>query len=175
MWKDQFVALAKYNRRMNEKLYTSAGKLSVEDLRKDRSAFFKSIWGTLHHILAADLIWLRRYQNIPGTKSVLSALDTFPPVMSFEPTLYTDLSSLFEARKKLDGVITAFVESLDDSLLNEILKYKNMSGKEHENKLWILFTHFFNHQTHHRGQTTTLLTQAGQDVGCTDFPVVICE
>ncbi|MCB0406039.1 MAG: hypothetical protein KDD51_14750 [Bdellovibrionales bacterium] len=54
-------------------------------------------------------------------------------------------------------------------------RYKNLAGDSFENAFWVYVAHFFNHQTHHRGQTTTLLTQMGQDVGVTDFPRVIRE
>ncbi len=35
--------------------------------------------------------------------------------------------------------------------------------------MWWAVQHFFNHQTHHRGQATTLLKQLGKDPGVTDY------
>jgi uncharacterized damage-inducible protein DinB len=175
MWKDQFIALSLYNQKMNQKIYAAAGKLSSEELNKDRSAFFKSIWGTLQHILVADLVWLRRYQSLPGAKASLASLEQFPSIDSLSGNLYNNLEELSSARKKLDEMICDFFNSMDQNQYGETLTYKNMSGKSFEKKLWLLFTHLFNHQTHHRGQATTLLTQLNIDVGSTDLPYVINE
>ena len=35
---------------------------------------------------------------------------------------------------------------------------------------WLTMTHFFNHQTHHRGQITDLISRLGYDFGVTDLP-----
>jgi uncharacterized damage-inducible protein DinB len=35
--------------------------------------------------------------------------------------------------------------------------------------------HIFNHQAHHRGQLTCVLSQFGVDYGCMDLPVVVTE
>jgi uncharacterized damage-inducible protein DinB len=35
--------------------------------------------------------------------------------------------------------------------------------------------HLFNHQTHHRGQASTLLSQAGVDIGETDLLALIAD
>jgi uncharacterized damage-inducible protein DinB len=175
MWKEQFISLSVYNQKMNQKLYTAARKLTNEDLHKDRSAFFKSIAGTLQHIFVADLIWLRRYQTIPGAKAVLAPLEMFPMIDSLDGNLYGSFAELSSARNKLDDLICDFFNSMEQNQYNETLVYKNMSGKSFEKKIWLLFTHLFNHQTHHRGQATTLLTQLNIDVGSTDLPYVIYE
>lgn len=89
--------------------------------------------------------------------------------------LFSGYAELSENRRKLDLLICEFARALTDDSLKTNFKYKNMAGKDFENTLWICVSHFFNHQTHHRGQATTLLTQMGVDVGVTDFVAVIKE
>lgn len=172
MWKKQFVAFAHYNQKMNEKLYLCAGKLSAEEREKDCGAFFGSLQNTLQHIMVADIVWLRRFMNIPGMKEVLTPLSSYPSIQGLRSSLYPDFNSMFEARKTLDELIIRFVDATHDGLYDVSIKYKNMAGEDHENFFWLLLTHFFNHQTHHRGQATTLFSQQGVDVGVTDFPLI---
>ena len=48
-------------------------------------------------------------------------------------------------------------------------------GAPVELPMWAVVTHLFNHETHHRGQITTLLMQAGQDPGVTDLVAMLNE
>jgi len=175
MWKHQFQAFAKYNQNMNTKLYATAKSLSPQELERDRGAFFKSVLGTLQHILVADIIWMRRFQMVEGIGEALQRLKEFPAIGGLDHGLYGNFEELSTARQKMDQLIATFIEAVPEANYSKTFSYKNMAGKEFENPLWISLTHFFNHQTHHRGQATTLLTQSGLDVGVTDFPVVIKE
>ena len=62
---------------------------------------------------------------------------------------------------------------LTEDDLGHILSYKNMKGVAARKSFAGLLVTFFNHQTHHRGQATTLLSQAGMDVGVTDFVALL--
>jgi len=63
--------------------------------------------------------------------------------------------------------------TLTDKDLQHILHYTNMKGVTAHKQFSKLILHFFNHQIHHRGQATTLLSQAGIDVGVTDLIALI--
>lgn len=175
MWKEQFLALARYNRIMNDKLYRCVSQLTTDQIYEDRGAFFKSAGKTLEHIWGADWIWLNRFRQRPDLKEVLSDLDQWPPVTSLKLELFDSFDELTTARRKLDEIILRFTENLNESDFNEVFRYRNIAGQSAENLFWVYITHFFNHQTHHRGQVTTLLSQFGYDVGVTDFPFVLKE
>jgi uncharacterized damage-inducible protein DinB len=175
MTKHQYRAFAKYNQIMNQKLYGTAAKLSAADLVADKGAFFKSVQGTLQHIMVADLVWLRRFAALPNVSAAIGNLEEFPSIQSLNQEVHPDFQKLTELRVKLDKIISTFVEVLDDQQLPQNFKYTNMKGEQFERELWVCISHFFNHQTHHRGQATTLLTQMGLDVGVTDFVFVIHE
>ncbi len=49
------------------------------------------------------------------------------------------------------------------------LEYQNTKGLSQSTPIFSVLTHLFNHQTHHRGQITTLLFQNGIDPGITDL------
>ena len=73
----------------------------------------------------------------------------------------------------LDAVIKDWAAALTDAELASALDYANVKGVSASKRFGSLVVHFFNHQTHHRGQTTTLLYQAGVDVGLTDLLALI--
>jgi uncharacterized damage-inducible protein DinB len=152
-----FRANARYNRWMNRKLYALAAELTEEERRRDLSAFFRSLVGTLNHILVADRIWLARFGGAPlsGVK-----LNDEPP---------DSFAELTKAREEEDARIIQFADGLTDSGLAQPFAYRSMKGDAFEHPLWYAVLHFFNHQTHHRGQATTLLMQLGRDPGVTDL------
>jgi uncharacterized damage-inducible protein DinB len=76
-------------------------------------------------------------------------------------------------RAWLDGVITAWTGALTEADLGAALHYARMNGEQYAKPLFDVLLHFFNHQTHHRGQASTLLSQAGVDVGVTDLLALI--
>lgn len=167
-----FRALAQYNSWMNGRLFELSAEVSPADLRRDMGAFFRSIHGTLNHLLLVDRIWLRRFRDaFPSW----NALRTTPLVEEFESLadiLFEDLEDLRKQRVETDAAITAWVRELDESELSAVFRYANSKGVKREHPVWFGMAHLFNHQTHHRGQATTLLHQLGKDPGMTDFLVV---
>lgn len=150
--------MARYNRWMNEKLYTLCAGLSDGERKKDRGAFFRSIHGTLNHLLLGDRIWLGRFLGPPFQ------------VESLAQELYSDFDALRNERRRTDDEIDAFVAGLTSEKLAARFTYRSwVNPQERSAPLWILTTHLFNHQTHHRGQLTTLLSQCGLDPGVTDL------
>jgi uncharacterized damage-inducible protein DinB len=163
--------MASYNTWMNAKLYRSAGELSAEQLTSDRGAFFRSVLGTLNHIVVADTIWLQRFSEHSKHPEALSAVRELRKPRSLDEILFTNFDELSKHRTMLDGVIERWVQSLEDSDLRQVMCFSRMNGERVCKRLSGVMLHFFNHQTHHRGQVTTLLSQFGKDVGVTDLLV----
>ena len=154
-----YTVMANYNQWMNQKLYAVCADIPDRERKSDRGAFFKSIDGTLNHILIGDLIWLGRFTQQPFTATL-------------DQVLYGDFSELRAERERLDLKIIDWSKNLTPSWLNETLTYTNSSGFTRTLPHWLLTTHMFNHQTHHRGQLTTLLNQMGYNPGVTDLPAM---
>ncbi|WP_046003032.1 DinB family protein [Pseudoalteromonas rubra] len=169
----QFRLLANYNQWMNQKVYTAAAQLSDAALKQDRGAFFGSILGTLNHLVVADLIWLKRYAACEACADVLAAVVAQDDPTSLDQCLFDDLAQLTDYRQWLDGQILGLLQHLQDSDLTSVLTYRNSKGVTYHKPFASLLTHLFNHQTHHRGQVSTLLSQAGVDVGATDLLLLI--
>jgi uncharacterized damage-inducible protein DinB len=146
--KEHFAMMAKYNTWANARLYRMAAQLSDEQYRRDVSAYFASLHGTLNHLLATDRIWMLR---LTGTGVAPTRLDAI---------LCDDLAALTEARRAEDERLVSFVESLTDEQLEATIEYRTFSGSAQQ-KLRELLAHLFNHQTHHRGQAHAILTVLG--------------
>lgn len=170
---EHLALLAAYNRWMNEKTYAAARTLSPQELARDRGAFFRSILGTLNHLAVADTVWLLRLRRHPGRFKALDALGGTAAPTALDATLFDDLDALQHYRHTLDDVIIAFTQELTETDLDTPLEYANMNGVAQRKNLHAVLMHFFNHQTHHRGQVSTLLFQAGVDVGMTDLLALI--
>lgn len=167
--KSNFELMADYNQWMNENLYSAAEKLSNADLTDDRGAYFGSVIGSLNHILVGDTIWLKRFADHPSAFESLDYIRVLERPKTVDVILHSDLGDLHSARKKMDQVIIEFSSELTDAVLATNLKYKNTKSLPFDKKLGALVQHFFNHQTHHRGQISTLLNQSGVDIGVTDL------
>jgi uncharacterized damage-inducible protein DinB len=171
--KNNFELLAKYNSWMNEQLFEMTSKLSGEELTSDSGAFFKSILGTLNHILVGDIIWLKRFSTHHQGFSSLSYIADLPTPLSLSQVIYSDLNQLRDVRSKMDGVLVQFSIELTEQSLTESLSYTNTAGLISTKNFGSLIQHLFNHQTHHRGQVTVLLSQLGFNVESTDFLIEI--
>jgi len=157
--KDYAVTMAHYNRWMNEKIYACCTQLSDAELKQDKGAFFKSIFGTLSHLYLTDQAWLQRFHGEPVT------------MKSTRDILFEEFSELKAAREKMDAVILAWADSMTDQFAESLLHmYSVTYQKQIDMPVQVAVMQFFNHQTHHRGQITTLLMQCGIDPGATDLP-----
>lgn len=170
----QIAALmAEYNTWMNERMYDAAAMLDAETLMADKGAFFGSILGTLNHIAVADTIWLHRFARHEASFASLNGLSGFPQPTSLSQSLASDLEQLRGYRRALDALIGCWVGELTAEHLSADITYASMAGMKSSRNFGALLQHFFNHQTHHRGQVSTLLSQSGVDVGVTDLLAVI--
>jgi len=147
---ERLRTLARYNAWANHHLYAAAAALPDEQYRADRGAFFKSVHGTLNHLLATDRIWMRRFTGEGAAPDRLDAI------------LFDDLPSLHAARQTEDTRIVSYVDGLDDAALAGTFSYARTSSPErYQHELGPALDHFFNHQTHHRGQVHAVLTGLG--------------
>lgn len=165
--------MADYNAWMNQKLYDAAATLPAHELAAERGAFFGSLAGTLNHLVAADTIWLRRFSAHPTRFAVLEPVLALPVPAALTATYSDDLAVLAAHRRMLDGVIQSLSAQLADADLGHVLHYASMKGIRSQKRFGDVLLHFFNHQTHHRGQASTLLSQAGVDLGVTDLLMLI--
>lgn len=146
--KAHFEMFAAYNMWANRRLYEAAAELSDTDYRRDEKAFFGSVHGTLNHILVGDMIWMQRFT---GTGPVLKDLNA---------VLHDSLIELRIARDKEDQHISDWVSSMSDKDFAGQLTYMPVTTPEPvTTKYAPAVAHFFNHQTHHRGQVHALLTR----------------
>ena len=141
-----------------QRLYVLCAELTDAERKRDRGAFFHSIHGTLNHLLLGDRIWLGRFVGRPFA------------VRSLDQELYADFAALRAEREQTDREIDAWAASLTPADLEGTLHYTSLVNPAPRSyPFWVAATHFFNHQTHHRRQLTTLLVQAGVDPGVTDL------
>lgn len=173
--KENFELLARYNRWMNEKVYAAAARMPRADLHADRGAFFGSVFGTLNHLLVADTLWMKRFAKHDARFASLRFMASLPTPVSLAQHLYPEFAELKRARTSMDEVIIALSLEATDADYESPLTYANTSGQVFTRRLAPLMQHVFNHQTHHRGQITTLFSQAGIDVGVTDLAIMCIE
>ncbi|MFN4150632.1 MAG: DinB family protein [Candidatus Sericytochromatia bacterium] len=171
--KKNFELMAKYNQWMNQNLYNSALQLSNEKLNENQGAFFGSIIGTFNHIIVADIIWLKRFANHQSKYKSLDFINTIETPTSLNKMINENLQELKVLREKLDELIVSFILEIKEEDFELNLSYKDTKGKGFTKDFSFLLQHFFNHQTHHRGQITTLLNQNGVDFGVTDLNFII--
>jgi len=158
---------------MNVQIYEAASRLNYKELSLDRQAFFGSILGTLNHLVVGDTIWLKRFAQYEPHHLYLQAIAQLEMPTALNQILFVDLSMLSERRKMLDETILLWMGHLQGCDLDGSLSYTNTKGVHSTKPVSEVLLHIFNHQTHHRGQLSTLLFQAGVDVGTTDLITLI--
>ncbi|QUL37628.1 DinB family protein [Erythrobacter sp. JK5] len=169
-----FVRLAQYNSWMNGNLLDALAKLSGDQLWEDRGAFFKSIMGTMNHLMVWDITWLQRFERQFGFRILSPVAEMHSPTANDE-VLHRGLGEFANARLHLDGLLFAFVSEVDPAHLEDTLEYAISNGTRFRKNCGAVLQHLFNHQTHHRGQVTTLLSQFGVDPGTTDLLAILPE
>ncbi|MGI4720442.1 MAG: DinB family protein [Janthinobacterium lividum] len=173
--REDILLLAQYNDTMNRQLYAAAATLPPEEVRADRGAFFGSLLGTLNHLVVGDTIWLTRFAGHPSAFRALAPLRGEPAPASLTQPFGATLTELRAHRERLDGMISALAQELRPADLEQTLVYRNARGQAFHRHFGSLLLHLFNHQTHHRGQASTLLSQAGADIGVTDLLALLPE
>lgn len=154
---EPYRSLVRYNAWMNRKVYDACDTLPDAERKRERGAFFGSIHRTLNHILLVDLLWLDRFGGRPMRFKDLGQ------------EIHADWDALKRERAEADAGLVAWVDGVPEGGWAGTFTYLDTEGMTLSNPLWRIATQLFNHQTHHRGQVTTLLSQRGVDVGVTDF------
>lgn len=151
--------MGRYNRWMNERLYAVLAEIPDDERKRDRGAFFASMHGTLNHLLWGDRMWLGRFIDEPCT---------FP---AFGADMFAEFAELAREREVTDRKILDWAGNVTAAWLDGTLSYTSkVDGRTRVMPRAIAVLQLFNHGTHHRGQLTTLLAQAGRDPGATDIP-----
>jgi uncharacterized damage-inducible protein DinB len=145
------MMFAAYNQWANNRIYGAAADLDEEEFNRDTGAFFGSMMGTLNHVLTADRIWMKRFTGEGDAPAKLDAI------------LHKALPGLTVAREAEDRRIVDWVETLDDKALSGRFTYMTATDmRTISQRLSPALDHFFNHQTHHRGQAHMILTVLGR-------------
>ncbi|MCB9945749.1 MAG: damage-inducible protein DinB [Geminicoccaceae bacterium] len=153
--------MARYSVWQNESLIAAAGRLDDEARLQDRGAFFGSIQATLNHLLWGDRTWLSRFTDLPAPESGIQGSVHLAP----------DWPTYKLERRVTDADITSWASSVgDNDLVGELTWFSGALGREVSRPVSLLVVHFFNHQTHHRGQAHAMLTAAGTRPEPTDLP-----
>jgi uncharacterized damage-inducible protein DinB len=145
--REHFQMLAAYNRIANERICVACAELSDSEYKMPRQGSFGSIHGLLNHILLGDGIWIARFE---GGGAATPPLNT---------VLFEDFSGLRAARIAQDAWIESFFAKLPADFSGWSFPYVNNKGKDYVERADVAFSHFFNHQTHHRGQVHVMLSQ----------------
>ena len=156
---DYCLLMARYNRWMNERLSALLAEFDDAERKRDRNAFFGSMHGTLNHLLWGDRMWLGRFIDEPCTAPAFGA------------DMFADFAELAREREVTDRKILAWAGAVSsDWLAGTIVYTSRVDGRTREMARSVAAMQLFNHGTHHRGQLTTLIRQAGRDPGVTDLP-----
>ena len=152
---DDIRGLYAYNRWANRRMLDAAAALEPAAFTKDMGSSFPSVRDTLVHILAAEWVWLSRWQGNSPT-----GLPSW------------DLSTCEALREKWSEVERdqeAFVSGLADEDLTRVIAYGDTRGTAWENRLGQMLRHVVNHSSYHRGQVVTMLRQLGAVPPSTDL------
>jgi len=160
----RYRMFAGYNAWCNGRLYAAVAPLSDADYRADRGAFFKSLHGTLNHLLVGDRVWMARFT---GTGEAPKSLDAI---------LYENFADLRAARDAEDARIIRYIDGLTEASLAGTIRYRPLTRPhEVEQPLAPALDHFFNHQTHHRGQAHALLSAVIGNDATPSFDLVLYQ
>ena len=154
-------AMADYNQWQNENLYGAADRLTDAQRREPRGAFFGSTHATLNHLLWADQIWMSRFAGTPRPRA---------PGIPESVGMIESWDDLKRERAAFDRAILDWAGRVDQGRLEgDLTWFSGATGRQLSKPKWLLITHMFSHQTHHRGQVHCLLTQCGVKPGGTDL------
>ena len=147
---EHFSTLSRYNTWATRRLLDAIAVVSEEDYRRDVGLFFKSIHGTLNHLMVAEqMLWQRRFAEGVSPKVALDE--------EVEPNRNRLAERLLSGTEQWSALITNWpVERFEGEL-----KYTTMRGQPASLPFALTLTHVFNHGTHHRGQITAALTALG--------------
>ena len=158
--------MAAYNSEMNRRIYAAAARLPDAVRREDGGLFWGSLHGTLCHILWGDQVWMSRLDG--WQKPAIAQQQSGRMIERFD-----DLAA---ERAVADRNIEAWAHRLTAAdVAKDLVWFSGATNSEMRRPLGFVITHFFNHQTHHRGQAHAVITRAGENTGDTDLYRLIPE
>jgi uncharacterized damage-inducible protein DinB len=166
-WSDHYRRYSRYNAWLNQSLLEASLGLPKAEQDKDQNIFFQSLTGSWNHIMVGDLLWLNRLAKIFPILD--DQMDQWPKPTKLNQMLYSNLEDLAKPRQQLDELIIQWCDFLRESDCEDRLQYHNSQEELQVRPLPDVLQHLFNHQTHHRGQISAVLSQLGIDYGTTDF------
>ena len=159
--KTHIQTMARYNCWQNQSIFREAEALGEEDRRKERGAFFGSIHRTLSHLMWGDTMWMHRFSGSPMPENLNIAESG---------ELIPDWQDLKARRTDMDAHILKWADGVaEDVAEGDMTWFSGALGREISKPKGFLITHFFNHQTHHRGQIHAMITAAGGKPDDTDL------
>ncbi len=156
--------LAEFNAWANRRLHAACATLTPAQIEMDRDAFFKSILGTLNHILLVDILYRDRLE---GVRSPFKALDEI---------LHDDIQGLSAHQREEDARWIALTKDVGTDTLDETIGFWTLLDKPDrwEVPKHIYFTNLSQHQSHHRGHVHNMLSQSGMEpppIGYIEFRI----
>jgi uncharacterized damage-inducible protein DinB len=132
----------------NARLLAACEALTPEQWDQPLGPSWGSVHGLLAHMLAAEALWLARWQG--ESPKTLRQKDEFPL-----------LADVRRAWAQIENDLRAFLGRCDDARLSRDLAYATTQGVPHAMPLGQLMLHVANHGTHHRGELAAMLTLLG--------------
>jgi uncharacterized damage-inducible protein DinB len=168
-YKQHFLRMAIYNRWAYRQLYSKLDEhISDENYHADGGLFFRSIHGTLVHLLLSSKLW---YARLTTPSSVPLHDEQYPyEINSYWSRSSNEWEQAVTDRKELSQRIFIecdrwidYVKQLNSESLmgEETFTYFNTKGDKYERNRAEALDHIFNHNTHHRGQITAVMTKYG--------------
>ncbi|MDE2580335.1 MAG: damage-inducible protein DinB [Rhodospirillales bacterium] len=156
--------LAAYNSEMNRRIYAAAARLPDAARRAERGAFWGSLHGTLAHLLWGDTMWMSRFDG----------WDRPPVGMQQAAEWAGGFEAMAAARIRTDARLEDWAGRVDQAWLDQdLVWFSGAAQREMRAHRGFLVTHFFNHQTHHRGQAHALVTACGETTDDTDLMLIL--
>lgn len=149
--------------------------LPIDILEKETNSFFPNIISYWNHILFGDLILLGRLASNEIGRLKTKDFEEFPSPKSPQDIYHNQLPKLAKLRQQVDELISFYCENLTEDDCEKFITYTTTEGNSITKPVADVTQHIFNHQTHHRGQLTCVLSQFGVDYGCIDLPVIVSE
>jgi uncharacterized damage-inducible protein DinB len=170
-----FIMMSLYNQRINVQLMESCLKLPNNILNKETHSFFPNIISYWNHLLFGDLILVGRLALNEIANLSPQDLLVFPIPRAPKDIYFSTLLDIAVIRAQLDKVIIQYCSNLTEADCDKFITYTTTEGIEITRAVADVTQHIFNHQAHHRGQLTCVLSQFGVDYACMDLPVIVAE
>jgi uncharacterized damage-inducible protein DinB len=156
-----FSYLARYNHAANEAMIAHLAALEPGTIGSPRGSFFGSIGGILDHVITCDINWLRRFRALFPDDEILNRPRLSPPGSAWTTFEFPDFGEYRRERALVDAIIADWIATAGTARFGEVLEYADSHGLPKRYFLCDAVDHFFNHQTHHRGQVSQILDELG--------------